>query len=110
MLPRLRPKSSDLTILTDESPEGATQFKEGKWGCIMWLASVAFKGRPAVADINTFGCLGGGTGLGFGNQYLSWPGGIECFYAFLSNGNEHTEHGRRMAELAQNSPAGGDVS
>jgi len=34
-------------------------------------------------------------GLGFGNQYLNFPGGINCFYGFLSNGNEHTENGEQ---------------
>jgi len=29
----------------------------------------AAKGKAAVADIKTFGCFGGGVGLGFGNQY-----------------------------------------
>ena len=40
------------------------QFSEGKWGCVMWLAVSAAKGRPAVADRKTFGCVGGGVGLG----------------------------------------------
>jgi len=81
------------TVLSDVAPEGATQFKEGRWGCVMWLASAAFKGRAAVADVSTFGCLGGGTGLGFGNQYRNWQGGIECFYRFLSTGNPDAAQG-----------------
>ena len=75
-------------LFSEELPEGAMQFAEGKWGCVMWLLlAAAAKGRPAAADRRTFGCLGGGTGLGFGNQYENWPGGIECFYNFLSTGN-----------------------
>ncbi|MEW6171688.1 MAG: DUF169 domain-containing protein [Bacillota bacterium] len=73
-------------LWTDEKPAGALQFKEGGWGCIMWLFANAAKGRAAVFDRKTFGCLGGGTGLGFGNQYLNWPGGIELFCYFLSTG------------------------
>jgi uncharacterized protein (DUF169 family) len=85
-------------LFADEKPEGATQFAEGRWGCIMWLLASAAKGRAAVADRSTFGCLGGGTGLGFGNRYEEWPGGIECFYYFLSTGNEGWEHGRSVEE------------
>lgn len=86
------------TLLVDEAPEGAMQFTPGRWGCVMWLAAAAFKGRTAVADEQTFGCLGGGTGLGFGNQYLNWPGGVECFHRFLADGNDGWAHGREVAE------------
>ena len=82
-------------VFSDELPDGAMQFAEGKWGCVMWLLlAAAAKGKPAAADRTTFGCLGGGTGLGFGNQYETWPGGIECFYRFLSTGQRPTG-GRR---------------
>ena len=75
-------------LFSEKLPDGAMQFAEAKWGCVMWLLmAAAAKGKPAAADRTTFGCLGGGTGLGFGNQYETWPGGIECFYRFLSTGN-----------------------
>lgn len=85
-------------LWSDEKPEGAMQFSEGKWGCVMWLAVSAAKGRPAVADAKTFGCIGGGVGLGFGNQYKNFPGGEEGFCYFLSSGNSGRPGG---AELAQ---------
>jgi uncharacterized protein (DUF169 family) len=81
-------------VLADAAPEGAFMIPEGKWGCAMWLLASAAKGRAAAADRQHFGCLGGGTGLGFGNQYENWPGGIDCFYYFLSTGNEQWERGR----------------
>jgi uncharacterized protein (DUF169 family) len=86
---------------TDEKPERALQFAEGKWGCVMWLHAAATKGRYAVADAKTYGCVGGGVGLGFGNPYKEWPGGIECFYHFLSTGNDQWEQGRQAAEAAK---------
>jgi uncharacterized protein (DUF169 family) len=85
-------------LFSDDRPEGAMQFTEGRWGCVMWLLASAAKGKTACADGRTFGCLGGGVGLGFGNQYESWPGGIECFYGFLSTGNDDTAHGRAVAD------------
>lgn len=92
-------KYNPIAILwTDKKPEHALQFKEGKWGCVMWMFASAAQGKKVVFDRNTFGCWGGGVGLGFGNQYLNFPGGIECFYYFLSNGNENFEFGKRVAK------------
>jgi hypothetical protein len=32
-------------LWADEKPDGAIQFKEGKWGCIMWLVAHAARGE-----------------------------------------------------------------
>lgn len=69
---------------SDHKPENAIQFKEGKWGCILWLAAHAARGKSAACDRRTFGCFGGGVGMGFGNQYLNFPGGQACFCRFLT--------------------------
>jgi uncharacterized protein (DUF169 family) len=79
-------------------PEGALQFKQGKWGCVMFLLCNAAKGKPAAADRATFGCIGGGVGLGFGNMYTQFPGGIA---EYLSTGNPEfcrTEFGKQVAQ------------
>jgi len=85
-------------IWSQEKPEKAIQFKEGKWGCIMWLAAGAAKGKIGVCDRKTFGCPGGGVGMGFGNQYENFPGGEECFCHFLSYGNARWDQGRQVIE------------
>jgi uncharacterized protein (DUF169 family) len=85
-------------LWSDEKPEGAIQFQEGKWGCVMWLFAAAAEGKTAVCDQKTFGCFGGGVGFGFGDQYKNFPGGADCFCRFLSTGNEQSEEGRRTAE------------
>ncbi|MGW8303837.1 MAG: DUF169 domain-containing protein [Desulfobacterales bacterium] len=85
-------------IWSDEKPAKAVQFQEGKWGCIMWLAASAAKGNAAACDRKTFGCFGGGVGMGFGDQYVNFPGGKECFCHFLSAGNEQWEQGQQAAE------------
>jgi hypothetical protein len=64
----------------------------------MWLATHAAKGKPAACGIKTFGCPGGGVGLGFGNQYVNFPGGVPGFCHFLSSGNASREGGRELAE------------
>jgi hypothetical protein len=85
-------------IWSDQRPAEAVQFQEGKWGCIMWLAAAAAKGKVAVCDRETFGCFGGGVGMGFGDQYMNFPGGKECFCHFLSAGNKQWDQGQQAAE------------
>ncbi len=85
-------------VLSDEKPEGAVQFRAGHWGCLMWLLAAAAEGRTAACDRNTFGCIGGGVGFGFGDRYRDFPGGVECFCRFLSTGNEASAEGRAVAE------------
>ena len=84
-------------LWSDDKPEGATQFKPGKWGCVMWLFASAAEGKVAACDRETFGCFGGGVGMGFGDQYRKFPGGEECFCRFLSTGNEASAQGRLVA-------------
>ncbi len=85
-------------IWSDEKPEGAMQFQEKKWGCVMWLIASAAKGKAAACDVKTFGCFGAGVGMGFGNQYQNFPGGEEGFCHFLSAGNAAREGGMAVAE------------
>ena len=68
-------------LWSDAAPAGAMQFKAGKWGCVASLfGSVAKTGRTAVIDRTTYGCWGGGVGLGFGNCYETFPGGFSGFF------------------------------
>lgn len=85
-------------VFTDEKPAGAKQFKEGAWGCTMFMLAAVVKGETAVFDKNTYGCQGGGTGLGFGDQYEAFAGGKECFKYFLSTGNEQWQGGREAGQ------------
>lgn len=85
-------------LWSEEKPADAMQFSEGKWGCVMWLIVHAAKGKTAVADRKTFGCFGGGVGLGFGDQYKNFPGGEEGFCYFLSVGNAKRPGGMDIAE------------
>lgn len=85
-------------LWTDTKPEGAFEFSEGKWGCVMALVSAAAKGKVSTAKKETIGCSGGQIGLGFSESFDQTPGGIEYF---LSNGNPEfcqTEAGKKIAE------------
>lgn len=65
-------------ILSNEKPEGALQFTEGRWGCVIAMLSAAAKGRVAVMSRKTVGCQGEAIGLGFCKS-IDMPGGIEYF-------------------------------
>lgn len=88
-------------ILTDEKPPGARQFGGGKWGCVMFMLAAAAKGKTAAFDKKTFGCPGGGVGLGFGNQYRNFIGGEEGFCRFLSVGNQDHPETMVLVEKAK---------
>ena len=87
-------------ILTDNKPENGLHFKEGSMrGCVAsMLVSASKKGRLAFFDRKSFGCPGGGTGLGFGDRYGKFP--IDCL---LSTGNEDmaTRMGRQSSDMAE---------
>jgi hypothetical protein len=85
-------------LWADSAPEAALRFKPGRWGCVVSLfAAAATKDRMAAFDAQTYGCWGGGVGMGFGNCYRDFPGGIEGFCRFLADGNEASEQGRAIA-------------
>ena len=85
-------------VWSDEKPAGAMEFAPGKWGCVLFLLAAAAKGKTAVASRETFGCFGGGVGLGFGEQYKNFPGGEECFCRFLSSGNAGSGQGQSIGQ------------
>ena len=95
----LRLRLEPVAILwTDEKPEHALRFHQEKWGCVMAMFAQAALGKTVAFDRNSYGCLGGGVGIGFGNLYLNWRGGIDCFYGFLSTGNEGKENTETIAD------------
>ena len=44
-------------LRSNEKPQGAMQFSESKWGCVMWLAAAAARGKSAVADAKLLAVL-----------------------------------------------------
>ncbi len=55
--------------VTDERPGTGAQFKPGRMGCVASMLLAAARGRTVFFDRDTFGCPGGGAGLGFGDCY-----------------------------------------
>ncbi|HEY3268364.1 MAG TPA: DUF169 domain-containing protein [Armatimonadota bacterium] len=101
MAEELRLKHQPVAVLfADEKPEGATQFQEGKWGCVVAMHNAATKGRTVAFSRKTYGCPGGGVGLGFGDQYATNLPDID---GFLSTGTEtrEGEHYFKTPEMAR---------
>lgn len=96
----LRLETEPVALLySDTKPEGAAQFAPGTvTSCVMYMFSSAVKGKTVVFDRETYGCFGGGVGLGFGNTYEQFPGGVPAFCRFLSDGNERDPAGKAIGE------------
>jgi uncharacterized protein (DUF169 family) len=85
-------------IFSDKKPEGAAQFKPGAPSCVLFMFASAARGKTAVFDRESYACPGGGIGLGFGNAYEKFPGGLHGFCRFLSTGNEKDPAGKAIGE------------
>lgn len=100
----LKLKYAPVAILfSDEKPEGAAEFVEGRWGCVIALLTAAAKGKMAVVNRATCTCGGGKVGLGFG----AWEeggahGGIEYFLSTgRGEGYPPGERYKKTPELAR---------
>ena len=91
-------KSQPVAIFrSDIKPEGALQFKEGKWGCVISMLNTAAKGQVAVFDAPTTTCAGGKVGLGFNRFQLGF---IEYFLSTGGVGGREGEFYKKNPELA----------
>lgn len=78
-------RSPVAILFKDEKPNNALGFQEEKWGCVASMLNISSKGKTVAFDEKTYGCPGGGVGLGL-NKFK--PGFMEYF---LSTGNEKRE-------------------
>lgn len=97
-------RNQPVAILrSDNKPQGAIQFKEGKRSCVIAMLNVAAKGRIAVFDEKTTTCPGGKVGLGFKRFELGF------MEYFLSTGGKNGREGefyKKNPELAAQFVAG----
>jgi uncharacterized protein (DUF169 family) len=83
---------------TDVKPDGALQFKEGKWGCVISMLNAASKGRVTVFDEKTTACPGGKVAFGFSRFQLGF---MEYFLSIGGVGGKEGEFYKKSPELAK---------
>ena len=79
-------------------PEGALQFREGVWGCVVAMLKAASKGRTAAFSEENVTCQGGKVGLGLQSFALGF---IEYFLSVGGVGPKPGEHYKQTPELAR---------
>ena len=85
-------------VFSDHVPDGALQFQQGKWGCVISLLAAASKGRTAALCARTTACNGGRVGLGFCQFEL---GVIEHFLSTGTVGPKPGEFYKKDPQLAR---------
>lgn len=74
-------------VWSDEIPEEALQFKDGRFGCILHLfAEASRKGRVAGGSRDTVVCPGGRAALGFGVEFIESEDQLDHHAAIFSKG------------------------
>ena len=86
----LEPEFEPVAVVWSEDiPEGAFEFKEGRFGCILNLfAEASRRGRVAGGCRETIICSGGRAALGFGNDFVESDEQLDRYAAVFSKGLE----------------------
>ena len=84
----LKPEFEPVAVLwSDDIPEGALEFKEGRFGCILNLfAEASRRGRVAGGSRDTIVCPGGRAALGFGVDFVESEEKLYHYAAIFSKG------------------------
>jgi hypothetical protein len=76
-------------VWSDDIPDNAVEFKEGRFGCILHLfAEASRRGRVAGGSRDTVVCPGGRGALGFGVDFVESESQLDHLAALFSKGLE----------------------
>ncbi|MDH3814718.1 MAG: DUF169 domain-containing protein [Acidobacteriota bacterium] len=86
----LKPEFEPVAVVwTDDIPDDALQFKEGRFGCILYLfAEASRRGRVAGGSRDTVVCPGGRAAFGFGVDIVESKPRLDHLAALFSKGLE----------------------
>jgi hypothetical protein len=86
----LEPEFEPVAVVWSEDiPEDAFEFREGRFGCILNLfAEASRRGRVAGGCRKTIICSGGRVALGFGNDFVESDEQLDRYAAVFSKGLE----------------------
>jgi hypothetical protein len=86
----LEPEFEPVAVIwSDQMPDGARQFKEGRFGCILHLvAEASRRGCVAGGSRETIACPGGRAALGFGVDFVESEKQLDHYAVIFSKGLE----------------------
>jgi hypothetical protein len=84
----LKPEFEPVAVIwSDEIPEDTLEFREGRFGCILYLfAEASRRGRVSGGSRNTIVCSGGRAALGFGAEFVESEDQLDRHAAIFSKG------------------------
>jgi hypothetical protein len=90
LVEELRPEFEPVALIwSDEMPDDALQFREGRFGCILHLfAEASRRGRVTGGSRETIICPGGRAALGFGVDFVASMERLDHYAAIFSKGLE----------------------
>jgi hypothetical protein len=103
ILKNLRPEFDPVAVVwSDTIPDDAFQFKNGKFGCVLYLfAQASTRGKIAGGSRESIICTGGRAALGFGTGFDESPEQLDLHAALFSKGLESVENkAAYQAEMA----------
>lgn len=86
----LKPEFEPVAVVwSDDIPDDALEFKDGRFDCILHLfAEASLGGRVAGGSRDTIVCSGGRAALGFGVDFVEWEEQLDHHAAISSKGLE----------------------
>jgi hypothetical protein len=102
----LQPEFSPVAVVWSNTiPEDARQFKEGKFGCVVYLlAEASTRGRLAGGSRTTIACNGGRSALGFGVDFDASAEMLDRCSAVFSKGLASAEDKEAYRAHMETSP------
>lgn len=84
----LQPEFEPVAVVwSDDIPDGAVEYKAGKFGCVLNLfAEASRRGRIAGGSRDTIVCAGGRAALGLGGDFVESEARLDHYAAIFSKG------------------------
>ncbi|MCP3923741.1 MAG: DUF169 domain-containing protein [Desulfobacterales bacterium] len=102
----LRPEFEPVAIVwSDRIPDDAFQFKNGKFGCILYLlAEASTRGKIAGGNRENIVCAGGRAALGFGVEFDESDESLDRYASLFSKGIRSTNNLAEYQALIESVP------
>lgn len=104
----LKPEFAPVAVVwSDTLPANTFQFKEGKFGCVLYLfAHASTQGKVAGGSRETVLCTGGRAALGFGSDFDASDEMLETHAALFSKGLKSAQDQKAYQKQIDSVPKG----